>query len=112
SGATTEFLQFVDRSPIAGWIGHFTDGAQATGNGKLILNVQIPLGKGKDVKVAGDYQFVGNQLRVPGVPTLTQLNGHLAFTEQAMHSRELSAETFGGATRIAVSSSEGRVRIG
>jgi uncharacterized protein (TIGR02099 family) len=111
TGTTTEFLRFVDQSPVAGWIGHFTDGAQASGNGKLALSLQIPLGKGKDVKVAGDYQFVANQLRVPGVPTLTQVNGHLAFTEQAMQSRELSADTFGGATRIAVSSSEGRVRI-
>src|SRR4029453_5288336 len=81
TGTTTGFLRFVDQSPVAGWIGHFTDGAQASGNGKLALSLQIPLGKGKDVKVAGDYQFVGNQLRVPGVPTLTQVNGHLAFTE-------------------------------
>ena len=111
TGASTDFLRFVDQSPVAGWIGNFTDGAQVTGNGKLTLNLQIPLGKGKDVKVAGDYQFIGNQVRVPGVPTLTQVNGHLVFTEQATQSRELSAETFGGATRIAVSSSEGRVRI-
>ena len=111
TGATADFLRFVDQSPVAGSIGSFTEGAQATGNGKLTLNLQIPLGKGKDVKVAGDYQFMGNQLRMPGVPTLTQVNGHLAFTEQTTQSREMSAEAFGGATKIAVTSSEGRVRI-
>ena len=37
TGTTTEFLQFIDKSPVAGWIGHFTDGAQADGNGKLTL---------------------------------------------------------------------------
>ena len=103
TGATTDFLRFIDQSPVAQWTGHFTDGAQASGNGKLTLSVQIPLGKGKDVKVAGDYQFIGNQLRIPGVPTLTQVNGHLAFSQQTMQSRDLSAEVFGGASRITVS---------
>ncbi len=111
TGTTTEFLRFIDQSPVADWTGHFTDGAQAGGNGKLTLNVQIPLGKGKDVKVAGDYQFIGNQLRIPGVPTLTQVNGHLVFSEQTMQSRDLSAETFGGTAKITVANSDGRVRI-
>ena len=111
TGTTTEFLRFIDQSPVADWTGHFTDGAHAGGNGKLTITVQIPLGKGKDVKVAGDYQFLGNQLRIPGVPTLTQVNGHLVFSEQTMQSRDLSAETFGGTAKIMVANSDGRVRI-
>ncbi|MEO8752971.1 MAG: DUF3971 domain-containing protein, partial [Casimicrobiaceae bacterium] len=111
TGTTTDFLRFVDESPVAEWTEHFTDGMQATGNGKLTLDVQLPLGKGSGVKVTGDYQFIGNQLRVPGVPALAQVNGHLVFTDLTMQSRDLSAETFGGTTKIAVSSAEGRVRI-
>ncbi len=111
TGSTTEFLSFVEKSPVAGWIGHFTDGAQATGNGKLTLRFEIPLGKGDGVKVAGGYQFLANQVQLPGVPKLAQVNGHLNFTEQSMQSRDLVAEVLGGPTRIAVASSEGRVKV-
>jgi len=111
SGATTEFLRFIDGSPVAGWIGHFADGAQAEGNGALTLNLQLPLGKVEGIKLAGDYQFVNNQLRLPGVPALTQINGHLGFTEATMQSRDLNADVFGGAARIVVASGDGRVSI-
>ncbi len=84
---------------------------QATGNGKLALKFTLPLGKGDGVKVAGDYQFIGNQLRLAGVPALTQVGGHLVFTESTMQSRDLVADVFGGTVKIAVTSEDGRVRI-
>ncbi len=111
AGATSEFLRFVTQSPVAAWTGHFADGAQTTGNGKLALRFTLPLGKGDDVVVAGDYQFIGNQLRFPGVPPLAQVNGHLQFTQASMQSRDLAGEVFGGPVRIAVSSGDGRVRM-
>ena len=51
---------------MAGWIGHATEGATATGNGKLHLMLTLPLGKDGGAKVAGDYQFIGNELRFAG----------------------------------------------
>jgi uncharacterized protein (TIGR02099 family) len=110
-GATSDFLRFIDRSPVAGWIGHFTDGVQATGDGKLALRVQIPLGKGDGVVVAGDYQFIGNHLRMPGVPAIAQVNGHLVFTETSMQSRELVAEMFGGPAAIALDNAAGHLKV-
>jgi len=41
SGATTEFLAFIDQSPLASWIGPFTSGAKASGNGRLGLKFEL-----------------------------------------------------------------------
>ena len=46
------------KSPVAGWIGHVTDDAQATGNGKLTLKLQMPLGTATARRSTGDYQFL------------------------------------------------------
>jgi uncharacterized protein (TIGR02099 family) len=111
SGTTAEFLRFVEQSPVAGWVGHFSDGAQAIGNGKLALKFTLPIGKPEGVKVNGDFQFVNNLVRLPGVPALSQVNGHLEFGEHSMQSRDLSADVFGGQAKIAVHSAEGGVRV-
>ncbi|MEO8507850.1 MAG: YhdP family protein [Betaproteobacteria bacterium] len=111
SGTTTEFLHFIATSPVSEWTGHATAGAQATGNGKLTLRFSLPLGKGEDVKVAGDYQLVNNQLRLPGMPALAQVNGYFGFSDLSMQSHDLTAEAFGGTMKLAVASGEGRVRV-
>ena len=63
-------------------------GVQATGNGKLKLTFDLPLGEGgRAPKVAGEYAIRDNQLRLPGVPALSAVNGKLAFTERRRHAR-------------------------
>jgi uncharacterized protein YhdP len=49
-------------------------------------------------------------LRVPGVPTLTQVNGHLVFTEQATQSRDLSPR-LSAARQDRRGQQRGRVRV-
>jgi len=110
-GATNAFLAFVDASPVAGWIDHFTTGITATGDGRLDLSFTLPLGAAKDVKVAGDYEFLGNEVRIPGVPPLADVAGHLEFAEHAMQSRGLTAALYGGEARIAVRDAEGSLRV-
>ncbi len=111
TGATSDFLRFVNTSPVGGWTDHFTESAQATGNGKLSLKLMLPLGNPDAARVAGDYQFLANTLRLPAMPLLTQVNGHLDFAESGMRSRELAAEVFGGPTKIAVVAQDGAVRV-
>ena len=111
SGATSDFLRFVNTSPVGGWIDHFTDHAQATGNGKLSIKIAIPLGNPDAAKVAGDYQFLANTLRLPSIPLLAQVNGHLDFAESGMRSRDLAAELFGSTAKIAVVAQDGAVRV-
>src|SRR5208282_936992 len=57
SGPTAAFLRFIAESPIAAWTEHFTEGAEATGSGKLALKLDLPLGKPADDHIAGDYTF-------------------------------------------------------
>ena len=111
SGPTSEFLQYVAQSPVAGWIGHATAGATASGSGKLNLKLTLPLGKDNGVKVAGDYQFIANELRFPDVPVLAKLNGKLAFTEQDLRAQDVAFEALGGPARISIGNADGQVHV-
>ena len=65
AGPTVDFLRFIDASPVAGWIGHATEGAQVSGDGRLDLKISIPLGKPGGNTVAGEFRFIDNELRLP-----------------------------------------------
>ena len=111
TGPTSAFLQYVEQSPVAGWIGHATKGATATGNGKLGLKLTLPLVKDSGAKVAGEYQFIANELRFPDVPVLAKVNGRLAFTEQEMRTQDLAFEALGGPARVAIANVDGHMRV-
>ena len=51
------FLQYIDKSPVGNWIGHFTQSARATGTGRLALKLDIPLGKYEEARINGEYAF-------------------------------------------------------
>ncbi len=110
-GPTRAFLAFVDASPVAGWIDHFTTGMVTTGDGRLDLKFTLPLGAAEEVRVSGDYEFLGNEVHVPGVPPLADVAGHLEFTGRSMQSRDLTAALYGGEARIAVRDVDGGVRV-
>jgi uncharacterized protein (TIGR02099 family) len=111
SGPTSEFLRYIAQSPVDGWIDHVTEGVTATGSGKLELKLTLPLGKERDAKVAGDYEFVANELRFPNVPMLGRVNGRLAFTEQEVRAQEVAFEALGGPAKVGISSVDGHVRV-
>jgi uncharacterized protein (TIGR02099 family) len=111
AGATSDFMRFFDHSPVGEWVGRFAEGAKATGDGKLALKFTLPLGNNDDTKVEGDYEFLANDVRLPGVPALARVNGHLEFGERGMQSRDLTTEVLGGVAKVAVSAQDGGVRI-
>jgi uncharacterized protein (TIGR02099 family) len=115
SGPTPDFLRFVSESPVSGWIEHFTDGAEASGTGKLALKIDLPLGKPEDNHVAGAYTFSSNRIKLPrAAPVLTHLNGTVEFDGRAAQpsvSAVLTADVLGGATHFNISSSEGHLHV-
>jgi uncharacterized protein (TIGR02099 family) len=112
TGPTTDFLRFVSESPVGGWIEHFTDGAEASGSGKLALKIELPLGNAEGNRVAGEYSFSGNRIKLPGdIPAVNHLNGKLAFTEREVRASQLTGDVLGGAARFAINSEEGHVRV-
>ncbi len=112
SGPTVEFLRFIAESPVAGWIDHVTDGAEASGTGKLALKLELPLGKPADNHVSGEYTFAGNRVQFAGgVPALNHLNGTLAFTGHEMLRSLLTGEVLGGPARFTIGSEDGHLHL-
>ncbi|MBI5658099.1 MAG: TIGR02099 family protein [Nitrosomonadales bacterium] len=102
---TAHGLDFIQKSPVRGYIDGFTDGMAARGNGKLALMVDVPLQGGKPAKVSGSYRFSDNEMELgEGVPTLRQVNGELLFTESSLRTRNASAQILGGPATLSVQS--------
>jgi len=110
-GPTSEFLAFVAQTPVAGWTGHATQDATTEGGGQLALKFDLPLRDMDGVKVNGQYRFVSNGVRLPGVPALTATNGILVFTEHDARATDVTADALGGSLKLQVVSEEGRVRV-
>ena len=110
AGASNNFLQFIQQSPVRGYIDGFTDGMSASGNGHLDLFAHIPLQGAKPVKVSGTFRVQDNDIKLgEGVPLLRKTRGELLFTESDMHANGVSAEILGGAASIDVQTAEGGV---
>ena len=112
AGPTSDFFRFLADSPIAEWTGHVTEGAEATGAGKLAIKIDLPLAKPSATHIDGEYSFAGNRLKLTGaVPVLNQLSGKLAFTERDVRAPQLTADVLGGSARLAIAGSDGRTHI-
>lgn len=112
-GPTGEFLKFIERSPVNEMINGFTEGMQATGNGKLDLKLHIPLRNTQQSKVAGVYQFLGNRILAgEDIPPVEAATGKLQFTEAGVSVQHAAAQIMGGpATINAATQQDGTIRI-
>ena len=100
-GPTGEFLRYLDATPVRGMIGGFTDGMSADGRGKLELKLDIPLATPRATQVAGDYEFLGDTLRLHSqVPPIERVTGKVAFTESGATVQNVHARAFGGALTV------------
>ena len=111
SGPSAEFLQFVATSPLARGAGSALAGVQATGNGRLKLRFELPLGQPDKTTVAGEYTLAGNQLRMAGVPALSAIDGRIRFGDTGVSATDVSAELYGGPAKLSIASIEGGVRV-
>ena len=104
-GATADFLDFIERSPVDAMINSFTDGMRAQGQGRLGLKLTLPLRDISKSKVSGNFQFINNQLMpIPEFPPLEQVNGKLEFTESVVRVPGASATFLGGPLSITAGS--------
>lgn len=104
---TARALEYIQRSPVRGYIDGFTDDMSARGNGSLNLQVDVPLRGDKPVTVSGAYRFVDNEIHLgDGIPTLSHANGTLAFSESGMHTQNATAQILGGPASLSVQSSQ------
>ena len=106
--SSATFLQFIQQSPVRGYIDGFTDGMSATGSGQLDLHVRVPLQGEQPVKVAGSFQVQGNDIDLGGgAPLLRDTRGTLSFTEAGVSAEKVQALILGGPATIDVQSAEG-----
>jgi uncharacterized protein (TIGR02099 family) len=112
NGPTSEFLRYIDQSPVSKMIDRFTEGMKAAGNGKLDLTLDIPLRHAFDTKLRGVYQLQNNQLDiVSALPTIAGVGGRLVITEKSIVASDLSGQVFGGPLKVAIKSEGGRIGI-
>lgn len=100
-GPTSEFIKYIESTPVQGMIGGATEGVIAAGRGKLHLKLDLPLAEPKGIKVAGEYEFTANDLILqPHLPPLERASGKLSFTESALGVQEVTGRMFGGPVKI------------
>jgi uncharacterized protein (TIGR02099 family) len=97
NGRTSEFLKFAAKYAASPYSGSFVDDVSITGNGRLLFKLDIPLHNEGDIKLAGDYQFIDNQIN-PGarIPSLEKVNGILAFSGSEIRIENVTAQFLGG----------------
>ena len=113
-GSLRDGLNFIVKSPVSKLINHFTDAMQGEGAGRLNLELQIPLSHVQDTKVKGDYQFLDASIDDgdAGIPPITQMQGHLSFTEKLLTAQGLTATIMGGPAAFELSTSPtGVIRV-
>jgi len=111
-GSTEAFLHYIDASPVGGWINHFTQNAKATGAGRLVLSLDLPLGAYQDAKIAGEYTLASNTIQLaPDIPRAERVSGKLLFSERDFRSQDLTADAFGGTASVQVNVADAKVRV-
>ena len=101
AGALRDYLQFTKDSPLAEWIGHFTEQTQGSGNAKLALKLQLPLARLTETKVQGALQFAGNDVTLePAIPALLQTSGELKFHEKGFALNNIRSTFLGGPATV------------
>jgi len=112
-GATQNFLDFIETSPVGERIDHFTETMNAAGKGELALKLVLPLRHITDSQVQGRYRFADNQLRVlPELPTFSAAQGELSFTADRLQAKNLRARLLGVPLTLDVASvAGGAVRV-
>ena len=96
-GPLTEMLQFVNHSPVGGWIGHALDTSSGAGVADLKLELSIPLVDVASAKVKGSLLLPGNDVRItPETPLLAGARGRVDFTHKNFAVVGANARLFGG----------------
>lgn len=110
-GASSEFLDFIAKTPVNQMVDRFTEGIQAQGRGRLALKLTLPLGELPSTKVTGSYQFINNQVAFEReLPPLEQANGRIEFTESTVRVPGVTGVFLGGPVTIAANERDATMR--
>ena len=108
-GPVSEGLKYINSSPLINSMHGFTEGLRTTGNGKLNLELHIPLHNTDATTVKGSYVVNNGSLAAEGVPDLTAINGKLEFTESQLHALNVNASVYGGPAQLNINTGKDHV---
>jgi uncharacterized protein (TIGR02099 family) len=108
SGATHQFLAFAAAKTPGTYDNWLVDNTHISGDGRLLLKLDIPLRGSGEIKLWGNYRFMNNRIDPgPHIPELEQLNGALTFTGSEIRTENLSGRLLGGPVLITSSDMPG-----
>ncbi len=101
---TREAIKFINNSPIKESVEHLFDEATGSGEGKLKVNIDIPMNNLDAITFKGNYQFLESNLTNPavGIPKIEKIKGLVTFDEKNVKTENLTGTMFGGNTNISL----------
>jgi len=97
AGLAQDMVRFANDSPLNARLGGVTTSVQTTGDARLNVRLSLPLDHLDQTTVSGGIQFAGNSVAVEAaIPPLTQVQGHLDFSDRGFALRELRGMFLGG----------------
>ncbi|MBC7498981.1 MAG: TIGR02099 family protein, partial [Herminiimonas sp.] len=101
-GPLQELVGFTNDSPVAGWIGNFTEETKGSGMALLALKLQLPLNHMIDAKVQGVLALDNNDVILQNlIPPLLATSGKLEFNEKGLNLSGMRSTFLGGPVSIA-----------
>ena len=104
-GSVVDGIKYVNESPIKEVTLGFTDGLKTAGNGKLLLDLKIPMQDLEAAKYKGAYKISDGTIFANadvGLPELSKINGMLNFTESSFSTQNVATEILGGPAKLSM----------
>ncbi len=111
-GTVADGLKFVNESPVKLVTQGFTDTLKTAGNGKLLLDLKIPMQDVDAAKFKGAYKVTNGTIYAnsdAGLPELNKLNGTLNFTESSLSAQNINTEILGGPAQFSLKTGADKV---
>ena len=111
-GLVVEGVKFVNESPVKLVTQGFTDDLKTAGNGKLNLELKIPMQDLDAAKYKGAYKINNGTIFANddvGLPELGKLNGVLNFTESSLSAENVDTEILGGPAQFSLKTGTDKV---
>ena len=100
-GPLAGLVDYVNVTPVGGWIGKLLDKATAAGTADLRLALALPLTDLGASTVAGSVTLAGNDVRLsPETPLLSGARGRIDFTQKGMAIAGANARVYGGESSL------------
>ncbi len=108
-GTVPEAVKFINASPILKLANGFTENLKTSGEGKLNLNLHIPLMHSENTKVKGTYVITNGSMVSDSIPELSKINGTTDFTESSITANNIATWVYGAPAQFNVSTDKNHV---